>query len=437
MNASASREQSRRHWALTALQRYWPGQVDLIAQLPLPDCAVVTDASAPKLQEIALPEWAQDLGVGRHLLVPATAISATTEREVWRHCDWLNVIAWYLDAVAERAHESRVGPIHSYAARLDNWDERLWSRAWVNRIALFLRRWAARQLGQDEVVVFGPLPAARLVLTHDVDALSKTFSIRLKQAMFQAFNSLRAVRDGDFAAARRRSRQFLQVLFSNESYWCFERIFALEKDAETESMFFFHARNRGPRSLHLRVVDPAYDAASAELKRALALTQQHGAGVGLHPSYAAWQDEASLTRERQNLEALTQQPVRAVRQHWLRFSWQNTWTAQARAGLSHDFTAAFNDRPGFRLGAALTFQPFDMHAQAEFVVTPTVMMDSQFYDYAEMSDTSRIAAMTYWVRELHDTRGEAAVIWHQQVFNRDYAWGAGYQALLGLLRASS
>ena len=437
MNASDPCASARRQWLLSALQRYWPRQPELIARLPMPNVAVGRVVEPPLLDDVMLPAWARDLGVAGRFLVPAAMVLSSSEPEAWRRCDWLGAAAWYLDAVAEREREVRSGPLHSYAARLRGWDDRLWSRAWVNRIALFLRRWAARQSGQDETLLFGPLPAARLVLTHDVDALAKSTSIRLKQSMFQALNTVRALRDGDFVAAGQRYRQFVQVLTSRESYWCFERIFALEQDAGVRSMFFFHARDPGPRSLQLRVVDPAYDARSPALAQAVAVVRQHGADIGLHPSFGAWRDEAGLARERQNLEVLSGGPVTAVRQHWLRFSWQHTWAAQARAGLRHDFTVAFNDRPGFRIGAALTFQPFGMHPNTEFLVTPTVMMDSQFYDYAEMSDASRLATMSHWYRELVDTCGEGAVIWHQQVFNRDYGWEAGYRALLGLLRAQA
>jgi hypothetical protein len=417
------------------MQRYWPGQAELIAQLPMPVVELWPEAAAPVLSEVLLPAWAQDLGVAGRLLVPAAALVASDEPQAWRRCDWLSAAIWFLDALAERAHETRAGPLHSYAARLHGWDERLWSHAWVNRMALFLRRWAARHLACDETQLFGALPAARVVLTHDVDALAKTTSIRLKQSMFQAFNTLRALRDGDFAAAAARARQFLTVLTSRESYWCFERIFALEEAAGVQSMFFFHARERGLRSPQLQLLDPAYHSQSATLARAVALVRQHGATIGLHPSFGAWRDADALQRERMNLEALSEMPVTSVRQHWLRFSWQDTWAAQARAGLCHDFTVAFNDRPGFRLGAALTFQPFAMQANSSFLVTPTVMMDSQFYDYAELSVSARAAALGHWLRELTDTGGEGAVIWHQQVFNRDYGWQSGYETLLDLLRA--
>ena len=430
-------ESPRRSWALSVFQRFWPGKSDLIAQLPIPEIVMARAAESPLLLEVMLPDWARDLGIAGHLLVPASALAASDEQEAWRRCDWLSAAAWYLDAVAEREHELRNGPLHSYATRLVGWDERLWSHAWVNRMALFLRRWTARQMGRDEALLFGPLPVARVVLTHDVDALAKTSSIRLKQSMFQAFNAVRALRDGDFAAAGQRARQFLKVLTSRESYWCFERIFALEQQAGVQSMFFFHARDPGPRNIHLRLVDPAYHGRSPALARAVAVVRQHGADIGLHPSFAAWQDEAALARERRNLEALSDSSVIAVRQHWLRFSWQHTWAAQARAGLRHDFTVGFNDRPGFRLGAALTFPPFGMHANSAFLVTPTVMMDSQFYDYAELSEANRGVAMSHWLSELNHTCGEGAVIWHQQVFNRDYGWQSGYETLLEQLRAGT
>ncbi len=46
----------------------------------------------------------------------------------------------------------------------------------MNRIALFLRRWAAREQGMSEEDLFDSLPKAEIILTHDVDAIAKNLS---------------------------------------------------------------------------------------------------------------------------------------------------------------------------------------------------------------------------------------------------------------------
>lgn len=161
---------------------------------------------------VILPEWSDDLGSGGGLLVPRSLI-VTTEGPEWARTDWLSVIFWYLNGNAERCFEEQNGSIHSYSSHLKQWDSRIWDHAWVNRIALFLRRWAARELNRSEVDVFGPLPEANIVLTHDLDAIQKTMAIRFKQTIFILWNSLKSLLEKKFIESYQKAQQALRFFF--------------------------------------------------------------------------------------------------------------------------------------------------------------------------------------------------------------------------------
>ena len=164
--------------------------MEAIKALPIPDWEMLDQEDLPPAcASIALPQWAAEMSVDGGILIPQWAYRRA-EGE-WAKVDWFVVCFWYLHNIAERAYEDANGPIHSYAFRLKGWDSRLWERAWVNRIALFLRRWAVRESGKDEDELLGPLPETEIVLTHDVDAVEKTLSIRLKQSAFHGFNAIR------------------------------------------------------------------------------------------------------------------------------------------------------------------------------------------------------------------------------------------------------
>ena len=92
----------------------------------------------------------------------------------------------------------------------------------------------------------------------------------------------------------------------------------------------------------------------------------------------------------------------------------------------------FNDRPGFRVAAALEWSPWDV-VQGEdvsFKALPTVLMDSHFYDYQPMSAAERRAALKHWLSEIVAVGGQAAVLWHPHTISADYGWGQGFQELL-------
>jgi len=65
------------------------------------------------------------------------------------------------------------------------------------------------RIGPPEDRLFGPLPAAEIRLTHDVDALEKTFPTRAKALAFDLFNAARLLSQGDLKQAFGRIKKGL------------------------------------------------------------------------------------------------------------------------------------------------------------------------------------------------------------------------------------
>jgi hypothetical protein len=386
----------------------------------------------PVLEEVALPTWADDLGVAGAILVPAHSV-VPGEGPPWARTDWWAAAGWYLNATAERAFEDAHGPIHSYSFHLKGWDSRLWQHAWANRIGLFLRRWAARLSGADEDTRFGPLPEAEVLLTHDVDAVIKTAAIRLKQTAFHLFNAISNLRQGRRHDATSRLAAAARFFTGTDDYWCFDRIMALEEERGLRSVFnFYGGGRRGPRGW---LMDPGYDVCEPRLSAQVRKLAEGGWGIGLHQSFAAFADSRRMAEERLRVETAAAAPVTSCRQHWLRFSFRHTWRAQQEAGLGLDTTLGFNDRSAFRNGAALRFHPWDpdTHRPLSLEAVPLVMMDSHLYDYATLSEAERSQRIASWIGEVQSVRGTASVLWHPQVWAREFGWDKGYEEVLNRL----
>ena len=433
MNGSAA--DIRKRYLAAELRRYWVRGEDVVLRLAVPEAPPLeTEPLPPRLRVVALPQWASDRGVDGGLLV-AEQFIVPGAGETWQRVDWWGAAHWYLCGVAERDHERARGPIHSYSLRLRGWDPRMWERAWVNRIALFLRRRAARELEQDETRLFGTLPAPEILLTHDVDAIRKTAAIRLKQSAFHACNALRfAVRGRPGAAVERLAAAF-RFFFGAADYWHFDEVRRVEEQARIRSCFYVYGGDPSRHSLKQALFDPAYDAREPRLACELRVLAEHGWQVGLHQSFEAWRDGSVMAEEMSRVAHAVGQRVTLCRQHWLRFSWRDTWKAQQAAGLEADATLGFNDRPGFRNGAALRFHPWDEEAGAPLRLEslPMVLMDSHLYDYAGLADEERLREMRRWIEEVRATGGTATVLWHVHVLGRDYGWKPGFEALLALL----
>lgn len=360
---------------------------------------------------IALPDWASDLVPKEHsgLLVPDWG----NQCDSWQCYDWWRGAYAMLTSEWERNFEKKQGPVHSYSFRLGAEIQPIFDYAWVNRIVLFLRRWWAVENCADEIEVFGKLPAPVLHLTHDVDAVSKTLSIRIKQAAFCSYNR-------QFGKATR-------FLLGQGDYWQFDHILKLEHEHGRRSIWNLYGGKGGLlRSPKEILMDPAYNVADHKIQQKLRMMIDQGHQIGLHPKFNSWKNARKIQMERDHISSAIGHDLTFVRQHWLRFSFENTWLAQARAGLTHDMTLGFNDRPGFRNSSAVT----SLDSISGMKLTPMVLMDSHLYDYKVMDCQMRQGTIDHVLDELAKTCGEASVIWHQRVFHPDYGWDKSYAYLL-------
>ena len=364
-----------------------------------------------------LPEWAADLAPEGYkgLMVPLWHDGLGAE---WDHYDWWRAAHFMMTSEWERTYEKKNGTVHSYSFHYDPDDQIIFDHAWVNRMILFLRRWWAVKNEADETRAFGAIPRPVVHLTHDVDAVYKTLPIRAKQAAFWTYNKspIRA----------------MKFFFTPGDYWQFDTIMQMENTyGYTSTWNMYGGKGGWLRSPKEILFDPSYSVAHDRLKRQLCHMRETGHIIGLHQSFDAWQDEQVMHREKQAIEAALGAEVTSCRQHWLRFSFDKTWKAQAKAGLKTDMTLGFNDRPGFRNAAAVDM----IDRRSNMRILPMVLMDSQLYDYAGLDDQQREETMDHVLKELVETGGEASIIWHHRVFHPDYGWGEGYHRLLQKMKA--
>jgi hypothetical protein len=422
---------ARRH-AAQALRRYiGEGLTGEVLRL----VPAAGEPPAHGLRLVELPEWASDLGVGSPSAIPVDPCCILPgDGPAHERCDWLSAAFLHLEGWLERSVEAASGPIQSYSFRLPGAWSPAFDHAFANRIGLLLRRMLARHVARDETELFGPLPEASIILTHDVDALGKNLQLRIKTGIMAGMTGLRHLAGGRLTEAWRRFSKGLRFAATSASYDLFDEICAEEARRGFSSIFFF-ADDTGRSGFRSWLIDPAYKAGEAPLRDRIRQLRQKGWGIGIHPGYETWRDSERLAATRAAVSDAAGGEVRLCRQHWLRFSWAQTWRAQQEAGIATDFTLGFNDRPGFRNGSALRYRPWDSQARGpmEIEAIPTMFMDSHFYDYASPEDP--MAAMSPWIEEVLAVRGEASVIWHSQTMHPEYGWAGGYLALLDFLKA--
>lgn len=415
---------------------FWSSGSGPIAALEMPSS--IDNPFDGQMALVRLPKWAADIGVGvpPSILVDKCCIVAGPGAE-FECCDWLRAAFLQLSGMPEVIHERKNGPSHSYS-NIAGIDPRRFDDAWVNRIFLFLRRWASVEANLEEEAMFGLLPQWQIDITHDVDALEKTARIRCKQTAFHLYNAVKLALNGSVDAAFKRSVRAAKFFLSTPEYDRFDEILDMESEIGATSTFHFYADIKSPhrRFLSRFLMDPAYTPRNPRMAMTMVKLIEGGHSVGIHGSYDSWNHADLLRNERESLAALCGQDIRRVRQHWLRFSWLQTWKAQQQAGLGLDTTLCFNNRPGFRNGCAFRFHPWCHIDQKPLSIKalPTVLMDSHLYDYKNMSSESRESTILEWLNKIKSSHGEASIIWHTHVLAPDYGWQEGYKVLLNAIR---
>tara|TARA_B100000242_G_C43055458_1_gene493948 strand:+ start:1276 stop:2490 length:1215 start_codon:yes stop_codon:yes gene_type:complete len=383
-----SSEEIKSHM-IKSLEKYWPDKnyKKKLMNLPIKQTKIKFLKLPLSCTFIDLPDWANKHGLSDKILVPNEAIL----KKNWKNIDWWYASFLLLESCHEREFEKKYGPIHSYSYHLKNWDKRVWEKAWVNRIAIFLRIWVKEE---NPRINLPPISKTEIRLTHDLDAISKTLPIRIKQ-------SLRYLYNFEFKKA-------LEFFFKKEDWFIPSKLIKLENNLAPKPIINIHAKDkfRGPLEW---LLDPSYKISDKKLKNILKKLIYNGWMIGLHPSFFSWKSSKKIRKEKLRVEREFGIKVLSIRQHWLRFSWEKTWHAQASAGIKMDSTLMFNDIPGFRNSAVIDFISF--YSYQGPIIRSTVFMDSHKDNY--LGDL---------IDEIKLVNGNADLLWHTHTLNEDYGY---------------
>lgn len=425
-----------KEFGLNLLEPYWGNNIDLISNLPIKNYEDNQIVIPVKLKEISLPKWASHCGVNNMIPVP---LEVTRKNSEWQNIDWWYVIYWYANSLAERKYENIYGPIHSYSYKLKNWDKKMWDHAWVNRIAMFLYCWSEFNNNNNKPIV-NNIPKSSIYITHDLDAVNKTHAIRFKQSIFIFYNALKELFKFNIPLFFKKTFHSIKFFFSSDSYFYLDKLNeGTDLKIISKKIINIYGGKLGfKRSFKEILIDPSYDISDKDLVKDLLSLANHKYEFGLHQSCEAWKCSNEMKRQMNKVSNSLGLPIKSCRQHWLRFSFKDTWLAQYNAGFSEDTTLGFNDRIGFRNGLALgmNLNLIDKNFESGHMIVPMVLMDSHLYDYLTLNDSQRKQIIKRIIDEVRLVGGKISIIWHQHTLGSDYGWESGYKTLLEELSKS-
>jgi hypothetical protein len=270
-----------------------------------------------------------------------------------------------------------------------------------------------------------------VALTHDIDTPWRWTRTGLRGAASRLKHAVGEHRLREaLLETRGLARVPLHRVRGSDPNWSFAHVADVESSRGFASTSYVLAAHRDPHD------GAAPEAYASRRPRLVAELSELGGEVGLHGSYRSCDDEALLRAEKHDLEVLLGRPVRGLRFHYLRMRWHEVVGRLDRLGIDYDTTLGFSDRPGPRAGFSFPFQPWDHAAgrPASFYELPLLLMDATLAEprYMKLSPAKGRKEVDRVLDRLAEVGGGAAVLWHNDRFDRVYGrgWGGVYEHLL-------
>jgi hypothetical protein len=184
---------------------------------------------------------------------------------------------------------------------------------------------------------------------------------------------------------------------------------------------------------------PRYRLESPGLRRIADLVLAAGGELGVHGGYYRFNNAAGYRESREAVDNTFGVEAVGIRNHYLRFSFPETWLAQEAAGYRYDATFALADRPGARDGRIFPFRPVDPTSgrMLDLTVLPLTVMDVTLFRHLRLGRAAALDTTWNAIAPIIDQGGLVSLLWHNNYFDepeyRDWQWV--YEQLLERLAA--
>lgn len=234
------------------------------------------------------------------------------------------------------------------------------------------------------------------------------------------FNHLRQVLlRREYGKARACSQRIVRSLVQPKDWKPqFDRILEIESALGWRSTFFIlEGYNWSRHGSRYRLEDQRIQSMASMIKDA-------GCEIGVHGSCRDINKPEKYRLSADRIEAAFGVRPVGIRNHYLRFSFPDTWKAQADAGFFYDATFGWKDQVGFREGRRYPFEPSDPESgePINIVVLPLTIQDVSLFEVLRLKGREAILQMESILKDAATSGGLVSVLWHNNYFDEgEYA----------------
>lgn len=278
--------------------------------------------------------------------------------------------------------------------------------------------WLRAQLQSMGVGVQLPNTSLKITLTHDVD---EPFAHR----------SLKSLLGGIMRGETKTAWHNFTHALEQNSYYTFPWIVSQEAKLPFADKIYFMRMPLQP----CQQDKPYVSYQSKDMRALVALLKKNKVQIGLHASYFSGENPQIIGREKMELETAIQQSITTNRYHFLRTCLADDMSYLADAGIKDDYTLAFADQVGFRLGTCrpVAFISPKTLKTSNLILHPLTMMDATLFRYMQLSLDDAFKQACCLIETVRQYGGELVLLWHNTMLQPQQPSCLCYQKILEYL----
>lgn len=148
------------------------------------------------------------------------------------------------------------------------------------------------------------------------------------------------------------------------------------------------------------------------------------AKIGIHTSYASFDEPRRVELERERLADIIHRNITRNRSHFLRIQLPKSYRTLIHYGIQHDFTMGYAEEPGFRAGTSVAYPFYDLESDCETPLTihPFAVMEATLKRYQNMSPADAWEVFKQLMDAVKAVDGTFSCIWHNENLCEDFGW---------------
>ena len=256
-----------------------------------------------------------------------------------------------------------------------------------------------------------PKSQFKAILTIDIDNAYAFKSKVVYRTIGGYFKSLFSL---DFKAIAFRTR--VLVGRSRDPFDSYNFLLAVIKKYRLRAIFFILYGKYGKYDTNLSNNNPKFHT----------LLKYLGdyAKVGIHPSYASFENPQLMKKEIAKLSETMHKPIIRNRFHFIRFRLPDSFRVLIDNGIEHDYSMGYSSEIGFRAGICTPYNFYDLENNYEtnLLLHPFAAMDSTLRYYKNIDETKAFEAFKQIIDEVKNVNGSFYHIWHNESLGSDSKW---------------